>query len=63
MFAVISRCVAHSYVIISIITADDALKADTWLHTEHDGDDVIELQNVPSMMFTMETILRFSDFA
>ena len=62
MFAVISRCVAHSYIIISIITADDALKADTWLHTEHDGDDVIELQNVPSMMFTMETILRFSDF-
>ena len=62
MFAVISRCVAHSYIIISIITADDALKADTWLHTEQEGDDVIELQNIPSMLFTMQTILRFSDF-
>ena len=62
MFAVISRCVAHSYILISIITADEALKADTWLHTEHDGDDVAEFQNVPTMMFTMETILRFSAF-
>ena len=62
MFAVISRCVAHSYIIISLITADDALKADVWLHSDHDVDNTVEFQNIPSMMFTMETILHFSEF-
>ena len=62
MFTVISRCVAHSLIFISVITAEDALKADTWLTTETDGDDTIEFQCVPTMMFTMSTILRFSDF-
>ena len=56
MFAVISRCVAHSYIFISIITADEALKADVWLHTENEGEDIIDLQNVPTMMFTMEMV-------
>ena len=62
MFAVISRCVAHSLVFISIITADDALKADTWLTSEADGDDTVEFQCIPTMMFTNSTLLRFSDF-
>ena len=62
MFAVISRCVAHSYIFISIITAEDALLADTWLHTESEGDDIVDFNSVPTMMFTMSTILRFSDF-
>ena len=62
MFAVISRCVTHSLIFVSIITAEDALKAETWLTTETDGDDTIELQCVPTMMFTMSTLLRFSDF-
>ena len=62
MFAVISRCVAHSFIFVSIITAEDALKADTWLMTETDGDDVVEFQCIPTMMFTMSTLLRFSDF-
>ena len=62
MFAVISRCVAHSYIFISIITAEDALKADTWLSSDSDGDDIVEFHCVPTMMFTMSTLLRFSDF-
>ena len=63
MFAVVSRHVAQSYFLVSIITADEALKADVWLHTEHEGDDTVELQNIPTMMFTMETILRFNAFS
>ena len=62
MFAVISRCVAHSFIFISIITAEDALRADTWLTTENEGADEVEFQCVPTMMFTMSTLLRFSDF-
>ena len=61
MFAVVSRCVTHSFFLVSIITAEDALKADTWLTTE-DGDDTVEFQCVPTMMFTLSTIMRFSDF-
>ena len=62
MFAVISRCVAHSFIFVSIITADNANLADAWLNTESDGDDTVEFHNVPTMMFTMSTILRFCDF-
>ena len=63
MFAVISRCVAHSLIFISIITAEDAVIIEPWYNTDSEGDNVIMLRSVPTMMFTMATILRFSDFA
>ena len=63
MFAVISRCVAHSYIFLSIITAEDAMIIDPWFHTDDEGDNVVVLRSIPTMMFTMATILRFNDFA
>ena len=62
MFAVISRCVAHSYIFISIITAEDAMLVEPWFNTDSEGDNIVLLRSVPTMMFTMATLLRFSDF-
>lgn len=64
MFAVISRCVAHSFVFISLITAEDALKADVWLNDDHAGDNLVTFSNVPTMQFSQPptSILRFSAF-
>ena len=62
MFAVISRCVAHSYIFISLITAEDAMTIEPWYSTDWEGDHVIHLRSVPTMMFTMATILRFKAF-
>ena len=63
MFAVISRCVAHSYIFLSIITAEDAMIIEPWYNTDYEGEDTIQLRSIPTMMFTMATILRFNDFA
>ena len=62
MFAVISRCVAHSYIFLSIITAEDAMLVEPWFNTDSEGDNIVLLRSVPTMMFTMATLLRFSDF-
>ena len=63
MFAVISRCVAHSYIFQSIITAEDAMIIEPWFNTDDEGENVVVLRSIPTMMFTMATILRFNDFA
>ena len=62
MFAVISRCVAHSYIFLSIITAEDAMLVEPWFNSDNEGDNIVLLRSVPTMMFTMATLLRFSDF-
>ena len=62
MFAVVSRCVAHSFFFVSLITAEDALKADLWYNTDNEGDNVLLFQQVPTMMFGQSTILRFNTF-
>ena len=63
MFAVISRCVAHSYIFLSIITAEDAVLIEPWFNTDCEGDNVVLLRSVPTMMFSMATLLRFNSFA
>ena len=63
MFAVVSRCIAHSFFFISFITAEDAVKTSVWYNDDHEGDNVIFFNNVPTMMFTQSSnILRFLDF-
>ena len=62
MFAVISRCLAHSYIFLSIITAEDAMLVEPWYNTETEGDNAVQLRSIPTMMFKLATILRFESF-
>ena len=62
MFVVASRCIAHSFFFLSFITGEDAIQASAWLNDDKQGDDVILFTNLPTMMFSQSTLMRFSDF-
>ena len=64
MFAVASQCTTHSFFFVSLITAEDAMRAAAWYNDDFDRDNVFSnvFSNVPTMMFT-NNILCFQDFA
>ena len=63
MFVVASRCVAHSLFFLSFITGDDAITAHTWLNEDKEGENVVLFTNLPTMMYSQSSLMRFSGFA